>query len=57
MPTPAEIREWCLYFQSTWSRQEEQERAGSGARVRTVLREVRMADFEPGVADCVTDDR
>ena len=29
LPTPAEIRQWCLYFQSTWTPEEEQERAGS----------------------------
>ncbi|HUE15032.1 MAG TPA: hypothetical protein VMR25_12755 [Planctomycetaceae bacterium] len=51
MPTPAEIREWCLYFQSTWTPKEEQERAGSGARVRAALREVRVTDFDPSVAD------
>lgn len=47
-PTPAEIREWCLYFQSTWTPEEEQERAGSGGRVRTALREVRLTDLEGG---------
>ena len=46
LPTPDEIREWCRYFQSTWTPEEEQERAGSGVRIRSVLREVRVSDFE-----------
>lgn len=56
-PTQAEIREWCLFFQSTWSPEEEQERAGSGARVRTVLKEVRVAEYEPSMAYCTNEDQ
>jgi len=44
-PTEDEIREWCRYFQSTWTPEQEQERAGSGVRIRAVLREVRLSNF------------
>jgi hypothetical protein len=50
-PTPAEIREWCHYFQSTWTPEEEQERAGCGARVQAALREVRLTDLDASVSD------
>jgi hypothetical protein len=56
-PTQREIREWCRYFQSTWTPEEEQERAGSGARVRAGLREVRIADYEPSAAYCTSEDQ
>jgi hypothetical protein len=42
-PSEAEIREWCRYFQSTWTPEQEQERAGSGARIRAVLHEVHVS--------------
>jgi|HubBroStandDraft_6_1064221.scaffolds.fasta_scaffold2288623_2 hypothetical protein len=42
LPTEEEIRDWCRYFQSTWTPEQEQERAGSGVRIRAVLREVRV---------------
>ncbi len=32
LPTPDEIREWCAYFQSTWSKAEEAERRPSTLR-------------------------
>jgi hypothetical protein len=56
-PTQREIREWCHYFQSTWTPEEEQQRAGSGARVKAGLREVRLTDHEPSVAYCNDEDR
>jgi len=42
LPTEEEIRDWCRYFQSAWTPEQEQERAGSGVRIRAMLREVRV---------------
>jgi hypothetical protein len=54
LPTQDEIREWCRYFQSTWTREQEQERAGCGARVRAMLREVRISKLDSN--DCLLED-
>ncbi len=53
-PTEEEIRDWCRYFQSTWTREQEQERAGCGARIRAVLQEVRVSNFD--TTDYLSDD-
>ena len=54
LPTEEEIREWCRYFQSTWTPEQEQERAGSGVRIRAVLREVCVSKYESN--DYLVDD-